>query len=97
MVSQTLYLYSSSVHILLNKSGICDVTAAVICLRNLGKVTASQSMYTACTLHHYLPPPKKSTEILGQVNKTAMCYTNPTNPIHCKLVVWRTPHFIVEV
>lgn len=55
VVSQALYLYSSSVHILLSKSGICDVTGAVICLRNLGKLTASESMYIACTLHYHPP------------------------------------------
>lgn len=59
VVAQTLYLYSSSVHILLSKSGICDVIAAVICLRNFGKVTVSE-----CTQHIHCPnnPPSKKTQ-----------------------------------
>jgi hypothetical protein len=53
------------------------------------------SMYT---VHMPPPPPKKKIpELLGQVNETAMCYTNPTDPVLCKLVVWRTPHFMAEM
>jgi hypothetical protein len=88
VVSQILYLYSSSVHSLLSKSGICDAIAAVICLRNLGKVTVSE-----CTQHIHCPhapskknPKGKNPDVLGQVKKNAMCYKNPTNQVPCKLV-----------